>query len=99
MDRVTAGETFSLTYNVGSNGETYTACVTDAMGRRMTATTAEATPNVTVTVSYDQWRGGPSGWGRVEIRRQDTQTIVKRDRFRIMGGVSAEGGLTGDYGE
>jgi len=97
MNRVTAGETFSLTYDVGSSGEAYSAWVNDPLGRKMDATVAEAAPNVTVTVDYQQWRDGQSGWGQVEIRREDTKAIVKRDRFRVMSGLRADDMLT-DYG-
>lgn len=90
MNRVTAGETFSLTYDVSSAGETYTARVTDALGRILTSTVSESTPNVTVSVNYQQWKDGQSGIGHVEIRREDTKAIVKRDRFRIMGGLRAD---------
>ena len=50
MNRVTAGEAFSLTYDVGSSGETYTAEITDAVGRVMDSTVSESAPNVTVSV-------------------------------------------------
>lgn len=90
MNRVTAGDSFSLTYNVGSAGETYTAKVTDARGRYMDATTSESTPNVTVSVDEGQWVDGLSGHGWIEIRREDTNAVVKRDRFRIMGGLYAD---------
>ena len=96
MNRVTAGETFSLTYDVSSAGETYTARVTDALGRALTSTVLESAPDVTVTVSHQQWRDGQSGTGHVEIRREDTKAIVKRDRFRIMGGLRADEFVT-DY--
>ena len=97
MNRVTAGETFSLTYDVGSSGESYTARVIDAYGREMDSTVSESAPNVTVTVNYQQWRDGQAGWGHLEIRREDTKAIVKRDRFRIMAGLRADDLLT-DYG-
>lgn len=96
MNRVTAGETFSLTYNVSSSGETYTARVIDPLGREIKNTTAESAPNVTVTVDYQNWKDGQSGWGHVEIRREDTKAIVKRDRFRVMGGLRVDDLLT-DY--
>lgn len=89
MNRVTAGDSFSFTYDVGSSGEPYTAKVTDAQGRYMTATTSESAPNVTVSVDEGQWVDGASGHGWLEIRREDTNAVVKRDRFRIMGGLSA----------
>lgn len=97
MNRVTAGETFSLTYNVGASGETHSARVTDASGHNMTATITEVAPSVTVSVDYRQWKDGQAGWGHVEIRREDTKAIVQRDRFRIMAGLHAEGSGFSDY--
>jgi len=97
MNRVTAGETFSLTYDVASSGETYTARVIDAVGKRMDCTVSESSPNVTVSVDWQQWRNGQGGFGHVEIRREDTKAIVKRDRFRIMEGLRASELMT-DYG-
>ncbi len=99
MNRVTAGEAIALTYDVGSAGEPYEARITDALGNYLDNAVTESAPNVTVSVAADEWQNGASGWGHVEIRRADTQAVVKRDRFRIMGGL--EPGYTGlrtDYG-
>jgi hypothetical protein len=96
MTRVTAGEAFALVYDVASSGETYTATVIDPQGRRMDSTVTESAPNVTVTVAYDAWNGGQAGHGRVEIRREDTKAIVKRDRFRVLGGLNVSQQIT-DY--
>lgn len=88
MNRVTAGETFALTYDVSSNGETYTAKVLDPQGQEMDCTVSESAPDVTVTVTYDNWHSDQRGWGRIEIMRDDTKAVVKRDRFRVMGGLT-----------
>lgn len=89
-ERVTAGESFSLTYDVGSNGEVYSARVHDPQGRDMECTVTENAPNVTVSVACDAWTSDQRGLGRVEIKREDTKNIVKRDVFRVMGGLSVE---------
>jgi len=101
MNRVTAGDDISLTYDVGASGETYTARFVDALNSYLTATTSVSGTSVTVSVANDQWTDGASGHGRVEITKDDggTKTIVKSERVRIMPGLDADyiGGLT-DYG-
>jgi len=99
VNRVTAGEAVSFTYDVGSNGESYTARITDALGNYLDNTVTEVAPNVTVSVAAEEWQNGMSGWGHVEIMRADTESVVKRDRFRILGGLEpGYSGLRTDYG-
>lgn len=98
MQRLIAGNTASLTYDVGASGETYTANLTDALGRYMTATVATSDPNVIVTVSANNWSNGRSGHGRIEITNTSTGSIVINERVRIMAGIGVERTGFSDYG-
>ena len=101
MNRVTAGDDISLTFNVGATGETYTARFVDARNMFLDATTTVNGASVTVSVNNDQWSDGESGIGRVEITKDDggIKTVVKSERVRIMPGLDADFiGSQSDYG-
>jgi len=101
MNRVYAGADVSLTYDVGSAGEAYTAKFVDAKNRYLKTTVTESAPNVTITVGNDQWSDGSTGRGRVEIIKDvsGVKTVVKSERVLIMPGLEADYlGSGGDYG-
>lgn len=98
MKRLTAGDTASLTYDVGASGDTYTAELTDALGRYLKVTTTTSDSNVIVTVSANSWPNGRSGHGRIQITNTATGSIVINERVRIMAGIGVERKGFSDYG-
>ncbi len=99
MIRTTAGQTIAESFSVAVDGDSYTAIVTDALGKRMSATATVNGSVVDLSVGASQWSNGRGGYGMIEIKKvlSGVTSFVVSERFRIMPGLEAEPGTLKDY--
>lgn len=85
MHKVSAGDTINFSYSVAVDGDSYTARVTDALGKHMSATATVNGQVVDLAVNADQWCNGQGGTGFIEITKtlNNIKTTLVSEKFRI----------------
>lgn len=91
MQRVYPGADATLTFAGVTTGGTYTAKVTDPRGRYIQATASETGGTATVTIADGAWLDGASGFGRVEVMRDNSgaKSVEASEIIRVMPGLKA----------
>lgn len=95
MLRVFPGATTSLTFPVTTGGE-FSAKITDPLGRYLRdITTSESEGTVTVNLSKDAFYDGASGFGRIQVKRNDA--VVVNERIKFLPGLEEDYAPLSDY--
>lgn len=95
---VTAGETITVTRDVGATGsETFQAFARDQRNKTMDASVTASAPNITVTVDGSEWQSDAAGYGRIEVMNTATKAVVLSEEFRVFRGLSTSNQVR-DYG-
>jgi hypothetical protein len=97
MKRIYPGTSASLTFAVTTGG-TYTAKVTDPLGRYIAASASETGGTATVTINADAFFDGASGFGRVQVLRDNsgTKSVEASETIKFLPGIELDDGIS-DY--
>ena len=85
MQRAYPGATFAPTFTVPTGG-TFSAIVTDALGRKVQASVAEASGTATLTVQPSAWTNSEAGVGRIHITRENAgvTSVEVSESYRVL---------------
>jgi glycerate kinase len=97
MQRIYPGASASLTFTVTTGG-TYTAKVTDPLGRYIEASASESGGTATVTINPDAFIDGASGFGKVQVLRNNSgaKSVEASETIKFLPGIELDEGIT-DY--
>jgi len=98
MQRVYPGADSSLTFTVTTGG-TFSAKVTDPLGRYIPASVSETSGTATVTISSDEFFDGASGFGRVQVLRNSggTTSMEASEVIKFLPGLEEDYAPLTDY--
>jgi hypothetical protein len=98
MQRIYPGATASLTFTVTTGG-TYTAKLTDPLGRYIDASASETSGTATVTINPDAFWDGATGFGRIQVMRDNsgTKSVEANEVVKFLPGLEEDYTLLTDY--
>jgi len=98
MQRIYPGADNSLTFAVTTGG-TFSAKVTDPLGRYIPASVTESGGTATVTLSNDEFFDGASGFGRIQVMRNNsgTKSVEASEVIKFLPGLEEDESPLTDY--